>query len=352
VEESKNAQTYVDRQEGMLLEHGYMSDFMCTDFGRMEANYDHPYILVTDKEINSIVDLSGLLNQIHEEGKGLVIISPSISGEALQLLIQNKMQGVLPVLAIKAPAFGEVMKAMLGDIAALTGANFITEDAGHKLKDIKLSDLGIPESVSANKKSSLIIGGKGHEESIKTRIESIDKQLEDEEDDFKLVKLKERKGKLTDGIAVIYAGGSTEIEMKERLERLDDATHATRAAMQGGIIPGGEIIFLRIREILGQSEAEKILYNALEIPYNKLVSNAGADPGESRVWLQKMQEENKDYGLDVTDMEYKNLMDNGIIDPCLVAEKAMENAVSVAIALITTGQLIVPIIPESKSVKK
>lgn len=354
VEESRSGHTYIDHQEGMQLEHGYLNDWFVTNPQRMEAVLENPLILVTDREINMLADMTDLLNEIHDLGKSLVLISPSIGGEALDLLVRNKVSGAMPNLPVKAPSFGENQKAILGDLAALTGATFISQDAGSKLKDILIEDLGSAEIVSATSKKTTIIGGKGKEKEVKLRRQSIKETLKDEVDDFKIIKLKERLGKLTNGISVIYAGGATQIEMKEKYERLDDAVHATRAALKAGIIPGGETIFLRIRPVLDDSPAETILFRALEIPFNKLVTNAGEDAGAVRMqlgykWMNKTDEV---IGFDVIDGTFKDFLKAGIVDPILVAEHALKNAVSVAIALMTTQGLIVPIIPKGVEQRK
>lgn len=354
VEESRVGHTYIEHEDGMQLENGFIDQAFRTNQFRLEAVLENPYILVTDKEVNQLSDMADLLNEIHDEGRGLVIISPAIGGEAVELLFRNKATGAVPNIPIKAPSFGENQKAVLEDIAVLTGATYISQDMGYKFKDITLDDLGKAEIVSATDKKSAIINGKGNPKDVKQRRQMITDLLKDELDDFKIVKLKERLGKLTNGISVIYAGGSTKIEMKERYERLDDAVHATRAALKGGIVPGGETIFLRIRTVLNDSQAETILYNALAVPFNKLVANAGQDPGEIRVklgnkWINKTDET---IGFDVISLEFKDFIKAGIVDPILVCENALKNAVSVAIALMTTQGLIVPIIPPGIEHKK
>ncbi len=350
VEESRSGHTYIDHQDGMQLENGYLNDWFVTNPLRMEAVVENPYLLITDKELNQLADMTDLFNEIHDVGRPLVIISPSIGGEAVDLLVRNKMSGMLPNLPIKAPSFGDNQKAVLADIAALTGARFISADAGYRFKDIMLEDLGQARIVSATNKKSVIIGGKGDAKEVTQRRKVIEKMLKDETDDFTIIKLKERLGKLTNGISVVYAGGSTLIEMKERFERLDDAVHATRTAMKGGIIPGGEIIFLRIREILNDTQAERILYEALEQPFNKIVTNAGQDAGEIRCELKKWKQPN--IGYDVVRLQFRDMIAAGIVDPLLVADNALKNAVSVAIALLTTQGLIVPIIPKGLEARK
>ncbi len=346
IEEAKTSETRVERQKGMQLEHGYLHPFFVTNADKLEAVLENPYLLITDKPITSLEPFSDLLQVLSKKATPLVLISPDISGEALPLLLQNKMNGALQSLAIKAPSFGQVQKDMLMDIAILTGAKLISEDANDQFEDVTLDDLGIASHVTANKNTTIIANGLGKPKEIETRIKSIKKQIEDEDSEFEMVKLEERLAKMTNGVATIYVGGYTEIEMKERKERVDDSVHATRAAMKKGIVAGGEVIFLTVRKMLGNSLSEQILYRALEQPFNKLVSNAGKDAGEMREKLyyhQRNHKFNANIGYDVVKDDFSDFLKVGIIDPVLVPIKALENAISVAIQLITTGAIIVPV---------
>lgn len=345
IETSKSSRTYSEKQTGMQLSVGYQSPYFVTDPEKMEAVLENAYVLATDLEINSLLDLGDLLKQIAADHGKLLLISPSFGGDAIPSLVENKLRGILPSIAIKAPSFGANQKAILEDIALLTGGRFISEDSGGRLKDIILEDLGRCQFVTSTQKTTLIGEGQGNKQALKLRKAQIKKQLETEEGEFEREKLKERLGKLDNGISVIYCGGLTEIEMKERKERLDDAVQATRAAMRGGIIPGGEIVLLEARQLLDQTNpAESILYSSLAKPFEKLIANSGQEPGEVRVYLEKMQLEtgNNNYGYDVMTESYKDMLASGIIDPALVPQNALKNALSVAIQLLTTDCIIVP----------
>lgn len=340
VEESKSSETKVEYQMGMQLDKGFYSPYFATDPETMTATIDNPYILITDKAISELVSVGKLLNEIHDRQASLVILSPSISVEALQLIIQNKLSGRLNVLCVQAPSFGEGQKAFLQDIAYSTAGKFISSDANDKFEDVTLKDLGKAEYVKADKNTSVIIGGKGKKADVEVRIKSIKKALENEEGEFEKEKLKERLGRLTNGVGVIYVGGFTEIEMKDRKERVIDAVSATKAAMQKGVVPGGEVIFLRLADTLSGSPAKEVLSNALRQPFNKLVSNAGFDPGQMRERLEKSDIINK--GIDVRDGKIKDMMKAGIIDPLSVLEQALQNSASVANQLMLTEGIIVP----------
>jgi chaperonin GroEL len=341
VEESKSIETVVEHQEGMQIDKGFLHPWFVTSPERMEAVIEDAYILVTDKSINSLVDFTNFFNTFTKKSKNIVIISPDISGEALPLLIQNKLQGKLFCLCVQAPSFGEDQKNILQDIATLTGAKFFSQDAGYKFEDLKVEDLGFAESVTSTKDTTVIAGGQGTKEDLDARIASIRKVLEDVDSEFDKERLKSRLGKLTNGVSVIRVGGHTDIEMKERRERVLDAVSATRAAQDKGIIPGGEIAFLYARQILKGSDVvtDKILHTALYKPFQKLITNAGLDEIEMAIGLMG---KDKEFGVDVTTGEIKNLVEVGIVDPVKVATNALQNAVSVAIQIITTDTVIVP----------
>lgn len=341
IEESRNSDTEVVYQDGMQFDKGWAHELFITHPEERSAILENPYILVTDKDITTLEDMGTVLNAVHDRQASLVIIAPSIGGEALPLLVQNKLAGKLSNLCIFAPSFGDNQKNILQDIAALTGARYISQDAGHKFSEITLKDLGRSHSVTSTKTDTVIVGGRGDKKVLKERIESIKKLIKLETQDYDREKLKERYAKLTGGVAVIHVGGQTEIEMRERKERVDDAVHALRAAMSEGIVPGGEIIYLIIRKALGDTNGEKILFNALEAPFNKLVSNGGFDSGELRERMKGAIE--RKYGFDVIDGRLKNMIEAGIVDPLLVPKYALANAISTSVILITTGAVINPI---------
>lgn len=343
IEESRNSETQVVYQDGMQFDKGYAHELFITHPEERSAILENPYILITDKDITSLEDMGDLLNSIHDRQASLVIISPSIGGEALPLLVQNKLAGKLSNLCVFAPSFGDNQKNILQDIAVLTGGKYISQDAGHKLSDITLKDLGKAQSVTSTKTDTVIVGGRGDKKALQERIAGIKKAIKNEEQDYDREKLKERYAKLTGGVAVIHVGGQTEIEMKERKERVDDAVHALRAAMQEGIVPGGEIIYLVIRKCLGSNSGEKILFNALEAPFNKLVENAGDNSGQIRERLGSLI--HKGWGYDVTTGTTESMVAKGIVDPILVSKHALANAVSTSVLLITTGAVINPIKP-------
>ena len=351
VEESKGAETTVEYQQGMQIDKGYIHQLFITNPERMEAVFESPQILITDKSITSLVPLTNLLNALTKDDirRPIVIISPDISGEALPLLIQNKLKGQLISLCIKAPSFGLDQKNILQDIAILTGAKFITEDAGHRFEDVTTDDLGEAAYVTSTKDETIVSGGYGDKTKLKTRIEQIRRELEEEGSDFDKERLKARLGKLSSGISVISVGGATEVEMKERRERVIDAVSALRSAMSKGIVAGGEVMFLEIRQSLGKSVTDRILFNALAKPFKKLVENGGYDGGEliaRREYSKRAYQENT--GFDVTDGKFKDMIKSGIVDPTEVLIEAIKNAVSVSIQLVSTGVIIVPEVIEKK----
>lgn len=360
VEESKSSETLVEHQEGMQLDKGYMHPWFVTNPERMEAILENPYFLITDKSITSLNEFAGFFEQFTKLSRTLVIISPDISGEALPLLIQNKLQGKLAILGIQAPSFGDDQKNILQDIAILTGGKFISTDAGYKFEDLTTDDLGFAEYISATKDETIIVGGRGKKTDVEKRIASIRKTLEHEEGEFDKQRLRSRLGKLTNGVAVIRVGGRTEVEMKERRERALDSVAATHAAMEKGIIPGGEVAYLKVRKILERTQkdvaglkavgvkgfsennliTDKILFKALGRPFQKLLSNADISEVSAALALVGKGE---DWGIDVTDGQAKDMVKAGIVDPVLVPIHALQNAVSVAVQIMTTNTVIVPL---------
>ena len=340
VQESKLAETEVEHQVGMQLDKGFLHPLFCTNPEMTEAVWENAYILVTDKSITNLTEIGKFLEAFVKVSKKLVIISPDISGEALPLFIQNKMQGNIFTLCIQAPSFGDDQKNILQDIATLTGGKFWSQDAGFRFEDLTVKDLGFAANVTSTKKTTIISGGKGKKEEIEGRVEKIKQDLSVCTSDFDGIRLKSRLGKLTSGVAVIRVGGQTEVEMKERRERILDAVAATRAGMEKGIVPGGEIVFLHIRNILDKSIlAEKLLYDALYRPFKKLIDNAGISETEMAVALDG---KSSNYGVDVTSGKVRDMVKAGIVDPVLVPICALNNAVSVAVQLMTSGCIIVP----------
>lgn len=340
VEESKSSETTYEIQTGLQFDPGYADKFFITDPEKEIAVFEDTYLLLTDKPLNDLSEFEKLFTEISTRGARLVIIAGGYEAMALPILAQNKFRGVLQTLPIRAPSFGMNQKDILQDIAVLTGGKFFNESMQFKWSDITLKELGFARAVVSTKNDTIITGGKGLKKEIDQRISGIKGQIEDEDQDFEIEKLRERLGKLTNGVAAIRVGGTTEIEMKERKERAIDAVHATRAAMQKGIVPGGETIYLTIRNVVYDNP---ILYKALEKPFRKLVENAGEDPGQTLAMLNPDPVYNPpNQGFDVLDGEYKNMIDAGIIDPLLVPEEAIKNAISVSIQLMTVQSIIVP----------
>lgn len=351
VEESKGPFTTVEYQEGMQLDKGFLHPWFVTNPNRMEAVLENAYFLITDLPITNFAPFAKFFEQFVKQSKMLVVISPDISGEALPLFIQNKMEGKLFSLCIQAPSFGEDQKNILQDIAVLTGAKYLSGDAGYKLEDITVEDLGFAEYISATKDTTVIVGGKGTQDQIDQRVESIKTQLEETDGEFDKERMKARIGKLTSGVAVIRVGGQTEVEMKERRERVIDAVAATKAAMDKGIVAGGEIIYLHIRkklqEYLYVSITDKILYKALYAPFLKLITNAGLSEVDAALALMDKDEK---WGIDVMDGQAKDMVEARIVDPVLVSINALKNALSVAVQILTTKNSIIP--AEDHSIKK
>ena len=349
VEESKGLQMELEYKEGMQFDKGFASTYFVTNPDKMVAEIESPYILITDTKITSIQDLLPMLENFVKVSKNLVIIADDIEGEALATLVVNKLRGTFNALAVKAPGFGDRRKAMLSDIAALTGANVISEELGRKLDSAKVEDLGRADRIIADKDNTTIVGGKGDKKAIDARIGQIQNELAKTESTYDKEKLQERLAKLSGGVAVIKVGAATETELKEKKLRVEDAVNATRAAVEEGIVPGGGVAFLKARKALEtlKLEAEeatgvKILYAALEKPLRMIVQNAGADPGKVLGEIERQQKEKNDpnIGYNVVTMQYSDMVKEGIIDPAKVARSATQNAVSVAIMVLTTECLV------------
>ena len=352
VEESKTAETYLEFVEGMQFDRGYLSPYFVTNADSMEAEMDDPYVLIYDKKISNMKDLLPLLEKIVQTGKPVLILAEDVEGEALATLVVNKLRGTFKVLAVKAPGFGDRRKSMLEDIAVLTGGTVISEDAGYKLENATVEYLGTAKRVVSDKDNTTIVGGKGSKDSIKGRINEIKVQIDKTSSDYDKEKLQERLAKLSGGVAVLNAGAPTEVEMKEKKARVEDALHATRAAVEEGIIPGGGVAFVRAIAALdkvkvseNQSVGVNIMRRALEEPFRQIVRNAGL---ESSIVLQNVREKKKDYGFDARGEKYTNMFEAGIIDPTKVARVALENAASIAGLLLTTEAAVTEI-PEKES---
>ena len=344
VEESKGLELEVDYKEGMQLDKGYASPYFVTNAERMEAEISDPYILITDKKISAVNDLLPVLENLVKISKNLVIIADEVDGEALATLVINKLRGTFNCVAIKAPGFGDRRKEMLQDLAILTGAKVVSEEMGRTLESVAIEDLGRAERVVASKDESVIVGGKGKKREIEARVEQIRGAITKSDSEFDQEKLQERLAKLAGGVAVVKVGAATEVELKEKKHRVEDAVEATKAAVEEGIVPGGGVAFLRARNILRDLEVGgeervgvDILYHALEQPLRKIVENAGVDSG----WVvREVEKRQGDYGYDAEKMEFGNLAKKGIIDPAKVTRSALQNAASVAVMLLTTEALI------------
>jgi chaperonin GroEL len=341
VEEAKGTETEVKTVEGMQFDRGYLSPYFVTNTEKMEADLDNPLILIYDKKISSMKDLLPILEQAAQTGKPLLIIAEDVDGEALATLVVNKIRGSLKIAAVKAPGFGDRRKAMLEDIAILTGGTVISEERGFKLDSATLQDLGTAEKIVIDKDNTTIVNGAGEKGNIESRINQIKAQIESTTSDYDKEKLQERLAKLSGGVAVLYVGAATEVEMKEKKDRVDDALHATRAAVEEGIIPGGGVGYIRalsaLENLTGINEDENtgiaILKRAIEEPIRQIVANAG---GEGSVVIQKIKEGTGDFGYNARTEEYENLLDAGVIDPTKVSRVALENAASIAGMLLTT----------------
>ena len=351
VEESKTAETFLEFVEGMQFDRGYLSPYFVTNPESMDAEMETPYVLIHDKKISNMKDLLPLLEKVVQTGKPVLIIAEDIEGEALATLVVNKLRGTFKVLAVKAPGFGDRRKAMLEDIAVLTGATLISEDAGYKLENATLEYLGTAKRVVSDKDNTTIVGGSGSKDAIKGRINEIKVQIDKTTSDYDKEKLQERLAKLSGGVAVLNAGAPTEVEMKEKKARVEDALHATRAAVEEGIIPGGGVALVRAITALdkvkvsdNQMVGVNIMRRALEEPFRQIVRNAGL---ESSIVLQNVRDKKKDYGFDARGEKYTNMFEAGIIDPTKVARVALENAASIAGLLLTTEAAVTEI-PEKE----
>jgi chaperonin GroEL len=352
VEESKTAETYLETVEGMQFDRGYLSPYFVTNSESMDAEMEDAYLLIHDKKISNMKDLLPLLEKVVQTGKPVVIIAEDIEGEALATLVVNKLRGTFKVLAVKAPGFGDRRKAMLEDIAVLTGGTVISEDAGYKLDNATLDYLGTAKRVVSDKDNTTIVDGGGTEEAIKARINEIKVQVEKTTSDYDKEKLQERLAKLSGGVAVINVGAATEVEMKEKKARVEDALHATRAAVEEGIVPGGGVALLRSISSLDKVKVDDeqqvgvdIMRRALEEPIRQIVSNAGA---EASIVVQNVRDKKGDSGYDARNDEYVKMFDAGIIDPAKVARVAVENAASIAGMVLTTEAAITEIPEEEK----
>ena len=346
VEEAKGTETTLEVVEGMQFDRGYLSPYFVTDADRMETILETPYILIHDKKISAMKDLLPILEKIAQAGKSLLIISEEVEGEALATLVVNKLRGTLRICAVKAPGFGDRRKAMLEDIAVLTGGQVISEEKGFKLENATLAYLGTADRVTIDKDNTTIVQGAGKKDDIKKRINEIKQQIDKTTSDYDKEKLQERLAKLSGGVALIKIGASTEVEMKEKKSRVEDALHATRAAVEEGIIPGGGVAFLRcitkLDEVktdnLDQKTGVNIIRRALEEPLRQIAANAGHD---GAVVVNEVKNGKDDYGFNAQTEKYENLVKSGVIDPTKVARIAIENASSVAGLLLTTEATIV-----------
>jgi len=346
IEESKGTETYVDVVEGMQFDRGYISPYFVTDTEKMEADLENPYILIHDKKISTMKDLLPILEATAQNGRPLMIISEDVDGEALATLVVNRLRGSLKVCAVKAPGFGDRRKEMLEDIAVLTGGTVITEEKGMKLEQTTIEMLGEAEKVTVDKENTTIVNGSGDSKAIESRVSQIKKQIETTTSDYDKEKLQERLAKLAGGVAVIYVGASSEVEMKEKKDRVDDALSATRAAVEEGIVPGGGVAYLRahdsLKDLTGDNDDEQtgidIVIRAIEEPLRQIVENAGK---EGAVIAQKVREGKDDFGYNARTGEFEQLYETGVIDPAKVARIALENAASIAGMFLTTEAVIV-----------
>jgi chaperonin GroEL len=346
VEEAKGTETNVEWVEGMQFDRGYLSPYFVTDADSMETNLEDPYILIYDKKISVMKDLLPILEKIAQAGRSILIIAEEVEGEALATLVVNKLRGTLKVASVKAPGFGDRRKAMLEDIAVLTGGTVVSDEAGYKLENAQISYLGTAKKVTIDKDNTTIVEGAGKKEDIKKRINEIKAQVEKTTSDYDKEKLQERLAKLSGGVAVLKVGAATEVEMKEKKARVEDALHATRAAVEEGIVPGGGVAYLRVQSKLDSIKAEnedqkigiEIIRKSLEEPIRMIVANAGL---EGAVILNKVKEGKDDFGFNAQTEKYENLIAAGVIDPTKVTRIALENAASVAGLLLTTEATIV-----------
>jgi len=345
VEEAKGTETEVKVVEGMQFDRGYLSPYFVTDPDKMEAVLDNPYILIYDKKVSSMKELLPILEQVAQTGKPLVIISEEVEGEALATLVVNKIRGALKIAAVKAPGFGDRRKAMLEDIAVLTGGTVISEERGYKLEAATLEFFGTAEKIVIDKDNTTIVNGKGEKATITARINEIKNQVANTTSDYDREKLQERLAKISGGVAILYIGAATEVEMKEKKDRVDDALHATRAAVEEGIVAGGGVALIRAGHVLNgvqtrnedEATGVNIIRIAIESPLRTIVANCG---GEGSVVVQKVKEGKDDFGYNAREDRYENLIKAGILDPTKVTRLALENASSIAALLLTTACVI------------
>jgi chaperonin GroEL len=350
VEEAKGTETYVDVVEGMQFDRGYLSPYFVTNSEKMLTELENPYILIYDKKVSGMKDLLPILEKAAQTGRPLLIIAEDVEGEALATLVVNKIRGALKIAAVKAPGFGDRRKAMLEDLAILTGGTVISEEQGRKLEDADLVDLGRCEKITIDKDNTTIVNGAGDKDAIAGRVTQIKAQIESTTSDYDKEKLQERLAKLAGGVAVLYVGAASEVEMKEKKDRVDDALHATRAAVEEGIIPGGGVAFIRAIDAMAdlrginadQDTGISIVKRALEEPLRQIVANAG---GEGSIVIQRVRDGKDDFGYNAHTETYENLFETGVIDPTKVARVAIENAGSIAGMLLTT-ECVISDIPE------
>jgi chaperonin GroEL len=341
VEEAKGTDTTVDVVEGMQFDRGYLSPYFVTNSEKMEVELQNPYILIYDKKISAMKDILHILEKVAQSGRPLLIIAEDLEGEALATLVVNKLRGTLKVAAVKAPGFGDRRKEMLTDIGILTAGTVVSEEQGFKLENADLSYLGQASSVTIDKDNTTVVGGKGKKADIVARVNQIKAQIENTTSDYDREKLQERLAKLSGGVAVLYVGAATEVEMKEKKDRVDDALHATRAAVEEGIVPGGGVAYIRavasLEKLKGSNEDEatgiQIVKRAIEEPLRQIVINSGI---EGSIVVQKVKEGKADYGFNARTEVYENLFKAGVIDPTKVTRVALENAASIAAMLLTT----------------
>jgi chaperonin GroEL len=341
VEEAKGTETTVDVVEGMQFDRGYISPYFVTDADKMQVVMDNPLVLITDKKISNMKELLPVLEKSVQTGKPILIIAEDVDSEALATLVVNKIRGSLKIAAVKAPGFGDRRKAMLEDLAILTGGTLISEERGYKLENTDLSFLGTAEKITIDKDNTTIVGGKGKKADIASRVNQIKSQIESTTSDYDREKLQERLAKLAGGVAVLYVGAATEVEMKEKKDRVDDALAATRAAVEEGIVPGGGVAYIRaidaLEKMKGDNDDETtgiaIVKRAIEEPLRQIIANAG---GEGAVIVQKVREGKNDFGYNARTEKFENLLAAGVIDPTKVSRIALENAASIAAMLLTT----------------
>ena len=354
VEEAKGTDTTVEVVEGMQFDRGYLSPYFVTNAEKMEAELDNPFILIYDKKISNMKDVLPILEQTTQSGRPILIIAEDVDGEALATLVVNKIRGSLKIAAVKAPGFGDRRKAMLEDIAILTGGTVISEERGFKLENTTLEMLGQTDKIIIDKDNTTVVNGKGEKDAITLRVNQIKAQMESTTSDYDREKLQERLAKLAGGVAVLYVGAASEVEMKEKKDRVDDALHATRAAVEEGIVPGGGVALVRAAKALNSIKAEnedektgvQIITKAIEAPIRQIVANAG---GEGAVIVSKIQEGKADFGYNAKTDTFEHMLEAGIIDPTKVTRVALENAASVAAMLLTT-ECVLADIPEDNPI--